>query len=213
MLICSNLTSSRVDISFPNIEVTEGQRILISGASGSGKSTLLNLMAGLDTDYNGRVQFLEQDWNALKAAQRQQLRADHIGIIFQSLNLIPYLSLIDNVELPARFSTIRRNVADRSAAELLDRLGLPSAMHRRKPDQLSLGQRQRVAAARALYGSPKLILADEPTSALDANNTQRFIDLLTDSMNLDNQSLVMVTHDLSVAAGFDRHIQLDVSHA
>jgi len=86
-------------------------------------------------------------------------------------------------------------------------------MHRRKPDQLSLGQRQRVAAARALYGAPKLILADEPTSALDAHNTQRFIDLLTDSMNLDNQSLVMVTHDLSLTAGFDRHIQLDVSHA
>ena len=213
MLTCSNLTSSRVDISFPNIEVTEGQRILISGASGSGKSTLLNLMAGLDTDYNGRIQFLEQDWNALKAAQRQQLRADHIGIIFQSLNLIPYLSLIDNVELPARFSTIRRNSADRSAAVLLDRLGLPSALHRRKPDQLSLGQRQRVAAARALYGAPKLILADEPTSALDAHNTQRFIDLLTESMNLDNQSLVMVTHDLSLAPGFDHHIQLDVSHA
>ena len=213
MLICSNLTSSRVDISFPNIEVTEGQRILISGASGSGKSTLLNLMAGLDTDYNGQVQFLAQDWNALSAAQRQQLRADHIGIIFQSLNLIPYLSLIDNVELPARFSNVRRNAADRSAAELLDSLGLHSAMHRRKPDQLSLGQRQRVAAARALYGAPKLILADEPTSALDAHNTQRFVDLLTDSMNLDNQSLVMVTHDLSVAAGFDCHIQLDVHHA
>ena len=213
MLICSNLTSSRVDISFPNIEVTQGQRILISGASGSGKSTLLNLMAGLDTDYNGYVQFLEQDWKALKAAQRQQLRADHIGIIFQSLNLIPYLSLLDNVELPARFSTIRRNAADRSAAELLDRLGLPSAIHRRKPDQLSLGQRQRVAAARALFGAPKLILADEPTSALDADNTQRFVDLLTDSMNLQNQSLVMVTHDLSLATGFDRHIQLDVSHA
>ena len=213
MLICSNLTSSRVDISFPDIEVTDGQRILISGASGSGKSALLNLMAGLDTDYNGRVQFLEQDWKALKAAQRQQLRADHIGIIFQSLNLIPYLSLLDNVELPARFSTIRRNAAGRSAAELLDRLGLPSAMHRRKPDQLSLGQRQRVAAARALFGAPKLILADEPTSALDADNTQRFVDLLTDSMNLQNQSLVMVTHDLSLATGFDRHIQLDVSHA
>lgn len=213
MLTCSNLTSSRVDISFPNIEVTDGQRVLISGASGSGKSTLLNLMAGLDTDYNGRVQFLEQDWNALKATQRQQLRADHIGIIFQSLNLIPYLSLIDNVELPARFSVIRRNAAGRSAAELLDCLGLPSAMHRRKPDQLSLGQRQRVAAARALYGAPKLILADEPTSALDANNTQRFIELLTESMNLDNQSLVMVTHDLSLASGFDRHIHLDAGHA
>ena len=213
MLICSNLTSLRVDISFPTIEVTEGQRILISGASGSGKSTLLNLIAGLDTDYNGQVQFLEQDWNALKAAQRQQLRADHIGIIFQSLNLIPYLSLIDNVELPARFSVIRRNAADRSAAELLDCLGLPSAMHRRKPDQLSLGQRQRVAAARALYGAPKLILADEPTSALDSHNAQRFIDLLTESMDLDNQSLVMVTHDLSLASGFDRHIHLDAGHA
>jgi putative ABC transport system ATP-binding protein len=213
MLICSNLMSLRVDISFPTIEVTEGQRILISGASGSGKSTLLNLIAGLDTDYNGQVQFLEQDWNALKAAQRQQLRADHIGIIFQSLNLIPYLSLIDNVELPARFSVIRRNAADRSAAELLDCLGLPSAMHRRKPDQLSLGQRQRVAAARALYGAPKLILADEPTSALDSHNAQRFIDLLTESMNPDNQSLVMVTHDLSLANGFDRHMHLDAGHA
>ena len=213
MLICSNLTSLRVDISFPTIEVTEGQRILISGASGSGKSTLLNLMAGLDTDYSGQVQLLDLDWNALTAAQRQQLRADHIGIIFQSLNLIPYLSLIDNVELPACFSVIRRNAADRSAAELLDRLGLPTRMHRRKPDHLSLGQRQRVAAARALYGAPKLILADEPTSALDAHNAQRFIDLLTESMNLDNQSLVMVTHDLSLASGFDRHIHLDVGHA
>ena len=213
MLICSNLTSLRVDISFPTIEVTEGQRILISGASGSGKSTLLNLMAGLDTNYSGQVQLLDLDWNALTAAQRQQLRADHIGIIFQSLNLIPYLSLIDNVELPARFSVIRRNAADRSAAELLDRLGLPARMHRRKPDQLSLGQRQRVAAARALYGAPKLILADEPTSALDSHNAQRFIDLLTESMNLDNQSLVMVTHDLSLANGFDRHIHLDVGHA
>ena len=108
MLICSNLTSLRVDISFPTIEVTESQRILISGASGSGKSTLLNLMAGLDTNYSGQVQLLDLDWNALTAAQRQQLRADHIGIIFQSLNLIPYLDLIDNVELPARFSVIRR---------------------------------------------------------------------------------------------------------
>ena len=213
MLLCSNLTSLSVDISFPNIEVAGGQRILISGASGSGKTTLLNLMAGLDTDYNGQVQFLGQDWNALKPAQRQQRRADHVGIIFQTLNLIPYLSLIDNVELPARFSKIRRNAADRSGAELLDCLGLPAAMHRRKPDQLSLGQRQRVAAARALYGAPKLILADEPTSALDTHNAQRFVDLLTESMNPKDQSLVMVTHDLSLAAGFDRHIQLDVSHA
>ena len=86
-------------------------------------------------------------------------------------------------------------------------------MHRRKPDQLSLGQRQRVAAARALYGAPKLILADEPTSALDSHNAQRFIDLLSEAMNLDNQSLIMVTHDLSLANGFDRHIHLDVGHA
>jgi len=147
--------------------------------------------------------------------RRDKIRADHLGIIFQQLNLLPYLNIIQNVTLPCRFSTSRakratqNNPIDKTAEQLIQSLGIHEEFLNRSVGKLSIGQQQRVAVARALIGGPDVIIADEPTSALDSENRDRFIELLDAQRKRFNCALLFVSHDLSLAKHFDRSIDLN----
>ena len=195
--------------------LARGERVFLRGPSGSGKSTLLGLIGGVLTPRAGSVRILGQDLARLGASQRDRLRGDHIGFIFQMFNLIPYLSVIENVILPAQFSATRRARATRrgtlaaEAARLLQALGLGNGeLQGRQVTELSIGQQQRVAAARALLGAPELIVADEPTSSLDHDAREHFLQLLMAECREQGSTLVFVSHDTSLGAMFDRDISL-----
>ena len=165
--------------------MTAGERVFLFGPSGSGKSTLLGLLGGVLVPERGNVRVLDTELPGLSAAARDRFRVDHIGFIFQQFNLIPYLSVLDNVLLPCRFSARRMSRAEagdgnanKAAVRLLAEVGIDSDLHGRRVTTLSVGQQQRVAAARALIGRPEVIIADEPTSSLDAERQQDFLDLL-----------------------------------
>jgi putative ABC transport system ATP-binding protein len=199
-------------IDIERFEVGPGERIFLHGPSGSGKSTLLALLGGVLVPERGRVRALGQDLEAMSAAARDRFRVDHVGFIFQQFNLVPYLSVLHNVLLPCRFSARRagRAGADlRAEAErLLLALDLSSALLERPVTQLSVGQQQRVAAARALIGRPEIVIADEPTSALDAERQDRFLDLLLRECQAAQASLLFVSHDWRLAAHFTRELAL-----
>lgn len=195
--------------------VAKGESILISGPSGSGKSTLLSLLCGVVTPGLGRIEVLGNDITRLAGSARDRFRAEHFGLIFQMFNLLPYGSVLDNVLLPLSFAAGRRKraMADRpaemEAVRLLERLGLDrSLLHARSAAHLSVGQQQRVAAARALIGTPELVVADEPTSALDRDRQSDFLDLLFDQVAEAGSTLIMVSHDESLAPRFDRVVPL-----
>ncbi len=195
------------------LAIGAGERVFLRGPSGSGKSTLLGLIAGVLAPQSGAIHVLGHDMALLSAARRDRLRADHIGVIFQLFNLVPYLSVTGNVLLPLQFSVRRRAQAgpdpESEAHRLLVRLGLDDArLLRRRVTDLSVGQQQRVAAARALIGAPRLIIADEPTSALDADARDRFIELLSEEVGQSGASLLFVSHDASLAPLFSRAIDL-----
>jgi putative ABC transport system ATP-binding protein len=183
--------------------------VFLHGPSGCGKSSFLGLLAGVLQPQHGRVSLLGQDWATLPLGQRDAFRADHVGVIFQQFNLLPYLSVLDNVTLPCRFSKLRRESCqaaggpEASAQTWLQRMGLPEGLWARRADTLSLGQQQRVAAARALIGQPELVLADEPTSALDAALRHDFMDVLMQATRDAGSTLVCVSHDPQQAARFD----------
>lgn len=192
-----------------------GASLFVRGPSGCGKSTLLSLLAGVHAAAAGRVEVLGQDLAALSAAQRDALRGDRLGIVFQQFNLLPYLSALDNVLLPCRLSRRRALAAGGSAAEqqaaacrLLDGMALPRGLWRQPASRLSIGQQQRVAAARALIGRPELVLADEPTSALDADLRDRFVALLTAQCADAGAALVFVSHDRALAPHFAQVMDL-----
>ena len=202
-------------LDIPALDVPAGASVFLHGPSGCGKSTLLGLLAGVLLPTAGRVEALGQGWADLKPAARDRHRADHLGVVFQQFNLLPYLATQDNVLLPCRFSARRRQraVAEhgseaQAAAHLLARMDLPADLAARPAAELSVGQQQRVAAARALIGSPEIVIADEPTSALDAALRDRFIDLLMASTRAAGCTLVFVSHDERLAAHFDRRISL-----
>jgi putative ABC transport system ATP-binding protein len=194
------------------LHIAAGRTLFLHGPSGCGKSTLLGLMAGVLVAREGRVELLGQDWAALPGGRRDQRRVDHVGVIFQQFNLLPYLTVLDNVLLPTRFSAARAarcagTPAD-AARALLTRVGLPDALWARRADALSVGQQQRVAAARALIGAPELVIADEPTSALDAARRDDFMALLMDACAAAGSTLVFVSHDERLAARFDERLSL-----
>ncbi len=201
-------------------QLNAGERLFLRGPSGSGKSTLLGLIAGVLEASQGEISVLGHDMTKLSGSQRDQVRADHLGVIFQLFNLVPYLSVVQNVILPCRFSKRRQNEvaaaggADQEARRLLAQLGLddPDLLARNVTD-LSVGQQQRVAAARALIGNPSLIIADEPTSALDADTRDRFIDLLSREAQKTNAALLFVSHDGGLASLFDRALDLSEINA
>jgi putative ABC transport system ATP-binding protein len=198
-------------------EVAQGERLFLYGASGSGKSTLLGLIAGVLAAQVGEIEILGQSLGEMNAAARDRFRADHFGIIFQQFNLIPYLSVVENVTLPCHFSAERRRSAmsrngkpDEEALRLLDHLDMAGAGVLHKPvTELSVGQQQRVAAARALIGSPEILIADEPTSSMDADRRAAFIDLLFRECEETGSTLLFVSHDQSLQQPFDRVVDFD----
>ncbi|MDP2751587.1 MAG: ABC transporter ATP-binding protein [Rhodocyclaceae bacterium] len=196
----------------PSFIVAAGERVFLHGPSGSGKSTLLALLGGIAQPQTGKVEVLGQDLNDLSGHSRDRFRADHIGFIFQQFNLLPWLSALDNVLLPCVFSMRRKRYignAHKEATRLLAHLDLTADLWRKPAAELSVGQQQRVAAARALMGKPEIIIADEPTSALDAKRQQIFIDLLLTESAAVGATLLFVSHDERLAAHFDRRIALD----
>ncbi|MDB5777238.1 MAG: methionine transporter ATP-binding protein [Herbaspirillum sp.] len=199
-----------------DFSVGRQDQVFMSGPSGSGKSTLLALIGGIVLPQTGRVHLLGQDMRALSASGRDRFRVDHIGFIFQQFNLIPYLSMLDNVLLPCQFSAYRRQRALKqghtlraAAAALLGSLDLAPTLWDRPATQLSIGQQQRVAAARALIGRPEIIVADEPTSALDADRQQGFLDLMQRECAQAEASLLFVSHDQRLAQRFTHRVALD----
>jgi putative ABC transport system ATP-binding protein len=199
------------------LQIDRGERIFIEGPSGSGKSTLLSLIAGVTTPQQGMISVNGTQINKLNNADRDRFRADHIGYIYQMFNLIPYLSVVENVTLPCRFSQRRRvrsagrsSTSEKEAMRLLNILGMDGAGDISKPaTDLSVGQQQRVAAARALIGAPEIIIADEPTSSLDSDRREAFIRLLFKECHREMTTLVFVSHDRSLEKLFDRNIRLN----
>lgn len=209
--------AGRTVLDIAAFEMPAGAQIFLRGPSGSGKSTLLSLIAGVLENQTGRIDVLGHDMAALNPAARDRLRAERMGVIFQMFNLLPFLGVGENVLLSCRFSTARaRRAAARSGGDLeaearriLSRLGLePDQFWHAPVADLSVGQQQRVAAARALIGEPELILADEPTSALDADNREAFIDLLLEETADRKASLLFVSHDAALAARFPKVMDL-----
>lgn len=204
-------------LDIPHFELAAGERLFLHGPSGSGKSTLLGLLGGVALPQAGSVEVLGRSLTGLAARARDRLRADHIGFIFQQFNLLPWLSAIDNVLLPCTFSALRKQRAGdarAAAARLLSHLDLAPALWQQPAAELSVGQQQRVAAARALIGRPEILIADEPTSALDAPRQQGFIDLLLAEAGAAGAALLFVSHDIRLAAHFDRSIALgDINRA
>jgi len=195
-----------------SLRLAPGDKVFLRGPSGCGKSTLLSLAAGVLLPQAGQARLLGQDWAGLRSGARDRWRADHLGYIFQQFNLLPYLSVLDNVRLPLRFSRRRATRSAASGADsaeiLLERSGLPPGLWRQPAGALSVGQQQRVAAARALIGAPELVVADEPTSALDEDLRESFMALLLERCAAARSALLFVSHDLRLAARFDRIIDL-----
>lgn len=201
-------------LSVGEFTVSRGERLLLLGASGSGKSTLLSLLTGIALAQAGNLEILGQRLDALGSSGRDRFRAEHFGIIFQMFNLLPYGTVIDNVLLPLTFAPARRSRAmaaggaESEARRLLSALGLPTGIGQRTAATLSVGQQQRVATARALIGSPEILVADEPTSALDNDRQGDFLDLLFGQIDATKATLIMVSHDRRLARHFTRTVEL-----
>jgi putative ABC transport system ATP-binding protein len=202
-------------LEIPGFEVLRGEKVLLVGPSGSGKSTLLSLIAGVVVPDAGSVRVLGARLEGLSAPARDRFRAAHVGVIFQLFNLLPYLPVLDNVLLPLTFAPARRAKAGErgdvrdEARRLLERLHLEPALAGQLAATLSVGQQQRVAAARALIGRPEIVMADEPTSALDRDRQLAFLDLLMSELDASGGTLLMVSHDESLGPRFDRVLRLD----
>ncbi len=201
---------SAFSMELENFTVKKGESLLLLGPSGSGKSTFLSLLCGIITPDSGTVKILGQDLKALGGAGRDHFRSEHFGIIFQMFNLLPYASVIDNVVLPLSFAKQRKKSLmakgdiNTEAIRLLERLGLTHEnLNKKTAAQLSVGQQQRVAAARALIGSPEIIVADEPTSSLDRQMQVNFLELLSEEVFKADSNLIMVSHDETLAPNFD----------
>jgi putative ABC transport system ATP-binding protein len=186
-----------------SVTVTPGEFVALMGPSGSGKSTLLHLLGGLDRPTKGTISIGGTDTGGLTESQFSSLRHSTIGFIFQSYNLIPFLSALENVELPLMFEPVDRVSVRRRATELLELVGLGHRLHHR-PSRMSGGEQQRTAIARALIGSPSIVLADEPTANLDQRTGQSIIALLEDLCRRLGVTIVAATHDPAVAAHASR---------
>ena len=195
----------------PELKIYDGEKILLLGESGSGKTTLLSLICGFLSPLSGDIFLNQNSIIGLSASKRDQYRSDHIGIIFQQFNLLPYANVIDNITLPLYFSkdrAIKAQNQKQAAINLCKSLRLPDNVKDKKASQLSVGQQQRVAVARALIGNPQLIIADEPTSSLDTEAQQIFINLMFSQIEKNNSTLLMVSHDQSLSSNFDRTINI-----
>lgn len=198
------------ELRVPALEVPERQRVAVVGPSGSGKTTLLHLMAGILVPMSGRVEVGGQQLSAMNDGARRRHRLASIGMVFQGIELVDYLSVRDNVLLPGRINrALKVNAALRDrAAMLLERVGL-APLAERRVSGLSHGERQRVGICRALIASPGLLLADEPTSALDDRSAEDVLSLLMEVVAEQGATLVMLTHDRSLLERFDRVVRVD----
>lgn len=204
--------NSDFQLSVPSLTINEGEKILLLGESGSGKTTLLSLICGFISPLSGNITLGNTSIDELNAKNRDRFRADNIGIIFQQFNLLPYAKVIDNILLPLYFSKqrlSRLNNPYQTALDLCNSLRLPEQTKNMKASTLSVGQQQRVAVARALIGNPSLIIADEPTSSLDMSARKIFLDLMFSQISENQSTLLMVSHDPSLADHFDRTINIE----
>lgn len=184
-----------------------GETVLLLGESGSGKSTLLSLICGTILADEGTVAVNGVDLKSLHSWSRDSFRAEQIGVIFQQFNLLPFATVLDNIMLPLRFAPNRRSKFSNpalGAAEICKALGLPEGILSLKAANLSVGQQQRVAVARALIGKPPILIADEPTSSLDETSQNQFLDMMFDQVHAQGATLLMVSHDPRLANRFDR---------
>jgi putative ABC transport system ATP-binding protein len=201
----------------PKFRVRCGEKVFIKGPSGSGKTTFLNLLGGVSIPETGVVSIMGTNMSTLGSADRDAFRAEHIGYIFQMFNLVPYLSIIENVTLPCRFSATRRQrvltqakTLEEEAKRILSSLELDVTTIASQPvSQLSIGQQQRVAAARSIIGSPELVIADEPTSSLDMDVRTSFLELLFSEVRDTKTTLIFVSHDSSLEGVFDKTVSLN----
>ena len=210
--------ADRAVLDIAQLQVSAGSSVLLRGTSGSGKSTLLGLLAGILLPGSGSIRVAGHAVNTLGAAARDRFRADQLGVIFQQFNLLPFLSVRDNVALGLRFSPLRSarvgRPVDNEIRRLLQALQLDPALMPRRAGTLSVGQQQRVAAARALIGGPAVLLADEPTSALDRQAATAFLQLMAAQCAAAGTTAVVVSHDESLQPLFDRVVHLqDINHA
>ncbi|HHA2631268.1 TPA: ATP-binding cassette domain-containing protein [Stenotrophomonas maltophilia] len=199
-------------LDIPRLWVEQGSSVLLRGISGGGKSTLLGLLAGVLLPGKGRVEVAGQALQDMGGAARDRFRADQLGVIFQQFNLLPFLSVRDNIALGLRFSRLRSarisGPLDAEIARLLQALQLNPELMQRRAGTLSVGQQQRVAAVRALIGRPALLLADEPTSALDREAATAFLKLMSAQCQAAGTTVLVVSHDDSLQPLFDRTIAL-----
>ncbi|HDS1227545.1 ATP-binding cassette domain-containing protein [Stenotrophomonas maltophilia] len=199
-------------LDIPRLWVEQGSSVLLRGISGGGKSTLLGLLAGVLLPGKGRVEVAGQALQDMGGAARDRFRADQLGVIFQQFNLLPFLSVRDNIALGLRFSRLRSarisGPLDAEIARLLQALQLNPELMQRPAGTLSVGQQQRVAAARALIARPALLLADEPTSALDREAATAFLKLMSAQCQAAGTTVLVVSHDDSLQPLFDRTISL-----
>ena len=190
-----------------NLEIYPNEMVGIIGPSGSGKSTLLGIVGGLDSPTEGTIEIDGVDITTMSEGQLTDIRNQKIGFVFQFFNLIPTLTALENVALPIEFAQVRRHKPFSRAKELLDMLGLGGRFHHR-PNELSGGQQQRVAIARALANDPPILLADEPTGNLDSHSGETVLEALSTIRDENGTTVVLVTHDQSLAAQMDRVLTL-----
>lgn len=194
-------------LNLDNFQVDAGEKVFLYGPSGSGKSTFLNLITGVVTPQLGQINILGTALERLSHRQRDKFRAQHMGVVFQQFNLIPYLDVIDNLRLRIDFlPSLKRQQALLQIQELIQQLQL-EGVSRKQAFQLSVGQQQRVALARAILGSPDIIIADEPTSALDHDLREEFMQLLFQVAG-QNTCIIFVSHDQSLKSRFDRAVSI-----
>lgn len=196
---------SKPVLQIPHLTIAKNESVFLFGPSGSGKTTLLEILAGVITGQKGEVEMLGQKTQTMSMSERDQFRSNHIGYIFQQFNLIPYLTVKENILLPFTFSgkTFKSSLYDKIVSEL----GLADYADQ-LASQLSVGQQQRVAAARALIIEPEIILADEPTSALDYDHRENFLKILFSLVKEQGSTLIFVSHDRSIQNLFDRQLSL-----
>ena len=204
-------TGPRV-IDIPALEIARGSRVFLHGPSGCGKTTLLGILAGVLQAGKGSVRVLDRDLVTMTGSQRDAFRAEHIGYVFQQFNLIPYLSAYDNIALPCRLDARRRArlgrvTLDAAIKDVASQLDIVELLHQQST-ALSVGQQQRVAAARALLAAPELVICDEPTSSLDTDRRDAFLALLASSVERAQATLLFVSHDASLGARFDAQLSL-----
>lgn len=202
-------TNDALILDIPKWQVAAGETVFLHGKSGSGKSTLLNLLCGTLSPDRGTIILNGTDFSALPARKRDRYRAQHIGVVFQQFNLIPYLTVEENIQLAGYFAHHSADENKHSLRTLLHHLHLPENVMRQPARSLSVGQQQRIAIARALVNKPELIIADEPTSSLDADSQAGFMNVLMECVHEFNSTLLFVSHDHRLATHFDRCVEIE----